>query len=222
MVWIHATKSSQAWGKFFVLCKMESPTVLDGSISNVVLSQLPPPSLSSYIPWKRKDNPYGPPQPAAGGVVGWFNDQVRKFKNRNNRSAAGAYEPSHGGNGGAGGRRGFGPLDPDEAWDARVGNEADSYGYYEEELGGRGGHGDTEYSGAGSYGMNLAATPGAHDEEMGLDDRGRRGDSRNPFDDSHEDSLRGVSPRPMGEGAGAGRPTSSGSSERRSVFKENV
>lgn len=146
---------------------------------------------------------------------------MRKFKNRNNRSAAGAYEPSFGGAAGnTAGRRGFGPLDPDEAWDARVGHEADSYGYYEEDVGGRS---NTEYAG-GSYGMNLAATPGAahHDDDVELGhERGRQpaSGSRNPFDDSHEDELRGVSPRPMGDGA---RPKSSASSERRSAFKENM
>ncbi len=92
-------------------------------------SQLPAPSLASYLPWHKSDTPYGPPRPAPGGVVGWFNDQIRKFKNHNNRSAAGAYEPSYGGGAGGTGPRGFGPLDPDEAWDARVGPEADTYGY---------------------------------------------------------------------------------------------
>ena len=75
-----------------------------------------------------------------------------------NRSATGAYErPS---------RRGFGALDPDEAWDSRVGGD-----YYEEqELASH-----DPYGGSG-YAMNLAATPGMpppgfghhdeHDEEM--------------------------------------------------------
>ncbi|UNI22047.1 hypothetical protein JDV02_007972 [Purpureocillium takamizusanense] len=208
---------------------------------------LPPPSLSSYLPWKKQDNAYGPPRPAPGGVVGWFNDQVRKFKNRNNRSAAGAYEqPSHGGGGTTRGRRGFGPLDPDEAWDARVGHEADGYGYYEEqELSGgpaaAGRRGSTEYRG-GSYSMNLAATPGAeYDEEAA---RGRAptrspgaspAGQRNPFDDdaAAADSLRGVSPRPIVETADAqaqGKahktkddPDSANSpTERRSMFRENV
>ncbi|KAG5925536.1 hypothetical protein E4U42_004192 [Claviceps africana] len=155
---------------------------------------LPVPSLSSYLPWKRSENPYGPPQPAPGGVVGWFNDQVRKVKNRNNRSAAGAYEePLHGADGAAG-RRGFGPLDPDEAWDARVGHEADGYGYLEEaELGRRG---PTEYAGGASYNLDLAATPGTpYDEQERR--HGLRGRDLNPFDDDAVSSLRGVSPRPI-------------------------
>ncbi|KKY31387.1 hypothetical protein UCDDA912_g08646 [Diaporthe ampelina] len=194
---------------------------------------LPPPSLTSFIPFVHKSDqsPYGPPAPAPGGVSGWFNDQIRKFKNRNNRSAAGAYE----GAGAAPGRRGFGPLDPDEAWDSRVGNEADHYGpggYYEEqELGlhqpGRPSHHDenTAYHGASdheSYSMNLAATPQM--ASRGFDgDRGRTlsRDGRNPFDDDAAEpsniSLRGVSPRPMD-----GERREDNASERRSIFRENV
>ncbi|KOS21623.1 hypothetical protein ESCO_005215 [Escovopsis weberi] len=202
---------------------------------------LPAPSLSSYLPWRKSAPPYGPPQPARGGIIGWFNDQVEKFKHRNNRSAAGAYEPRGRDAGGRGGR-GFGPLDPDDAWDARVGHEADAYGYYEEqELGGT----TTEYRGAaGAFGidgngggggegrgrqMDRAAPPplahptGAHElAHVGV----------NPFDDDVEADLRGVSPRPMagaGAGAGAGsskpeRPHSAGSSlgERKSIFREEV
>ncbi|KAK3192527.1 hypothetical protein K4F52_001326 [Lecanicillium sp. MT-2017a] len=169
---------------------------------------LPAPSLASYLPWNARDNPYGPPRPATGGIVGIVNAQIRKFKNRNNRSAAGAYEPTHPGGAGSG-PRGFGPLDPDEAWDARVGTEADTYGYYEEELAGRD---STAYAGGsggggGSYNMNLAATPGResptrHDDDL---ERGRQTSrsptratgGKNPFDDDNADSLRGVSPRPM-------------------------
>ncbi|KAF5025476.1 hypothetical protein F66182_2452 [Fusarium sp. NRRL 66182] len=193
---------------------------------------LPAPSLASYLPWHKEDTGYGPPRPAPGGVVGWFNDQIRKFKNRNNRSATGAYEQSTLNGGGARGRRGFGPLDPDEAWDSRVGNEADQYGYYEEDVGGR----NTAYGG-GSYNVNLAATPGlsgargfGDDEE----DRGRRASrsptsgpgGRNPFDDDAASSLRGVSPRPVD--TGFSKPNKSRGSaessptERRSVFREDV
>lgn len=178
---------------------------------------------------KSDPSPYGPPAPAPGGVSGWFSDQIRKFKNRNNRSAAGAYE----GAGSAPARRGFGPLDPDEAWDSRVGNEADHYGpggYYEEqELGlhqpGRPSHQDenTAYRGASepeSYSMNLAATPRGFDGDR---DRGRTlsRDGRNPFDDDAAEpsniSLRGVSPRPM-----EGERREDNASERRSIFRENV
>lgn len=192
---------------------------------------LPPPSLKSYLPWHKEESPYGPPRPAPGGVVGWFTDQIRKFKNRNNRSAAGAYEqPLNTSRG----RRGFGPLDPDEAWDTRVGHEADGYGYYEEDAAGRG-----RDAGNSSYNMNLAATPGlaggrglpGDDEE----DRGRRASrspasgpgGRNPFDDDAGSSLRGVSPRPIDTSVGKAKRGGGGSqdsspTERRSVFRENV
>jgi hypothetical protein len=172
--------------------------------------QLPAPSLSSYNPFSRSESsPYGPPTPAPGGIRGWIND---KFKGRNKRSAAGAYEQPLAGGGRS--HRGFGPLDPDEAWDTRVGTEADAYGgYYEEqELGDRHGgggannpYGNDPYSGSG-YPMNLAATPGhppeghgGHEETRGRSrDRGdgalgvpgshMAGGSRtrqNPFDDDH-------------------------------------
>ncbi|KAJ9138936.1 Acid phosphatase-like protein [Pleurostoma richardsiae] len=197
---------------------------------------LPPPSWTSFIPFRKSEPSYGPPQPAPGGVVGWFNDQVRKFRNRNNRTAAGAYEGGYSASGGGAaarsGRRGFGPLDPDDAWDARVGNEADAYGphgYYEEEqeLGLAPRHQqqqqDTSYGGASAaggdgYQMNLAATPGVDEESRGrtlsrspdpsgrgLGVPGRAGG--NPFDDDAAEpsnlSLRGVSPRPIDTAPGA-------------------
>lgn len=152
--------------------------------------------------------------------MGWFNDQVRKFKNRSNRSATGAYEqPLAGGTQ----RRGFGPLDPDEAWDARVGNEAETYGYYE----GRDGgpvvvDTSAEYQGGGSYSMNLAGPYGRDDDDDDReeDQRGRKpsraGNAANPFDDDAAASLRGVSPRPM-----EGHPRESVDT-RRSVFREAV
>ncbi|TPX18914.1 uncharacterized protein E0L32_011392 [Thyridium curvatum] len=212
--------------------------------------QLPPPSWSSFIPFVRSEPSYGV-QPARGGVVGWFNDQVRKFRNRNNRSAAGAYEGASGVGGasagggshvgtGRQGRAGFGPLDPDDAWDARVGAEADMYGpssYYEEqELGSHPQHGGS------SYAMNLARD----EEEMGAGGgQGRRGRTgapgtgggrANPFEDDAEPSnmsLRGVSPRPIDTSAAAATPAKKGGpkdggsaesspTERRSVFRENV
>lgn len=154
--------------------------------------------------------------------MGWITDQVRKFKNRNRRSASVAYEqPLRGGPQ----RRGFGPLDPDEAWDARVGVEADSYGNYEERRGGGGGRGgdSSEYHGGAagnSYAMNLAGPYDRDDEHHDEVERGRKtsraGDGANPFDDDAEGSLRGVSPRPM-EGA----PRDSVDT-RRSAFREDV
>ncbi|KAK3324693.1 hypothetical protein B0T19DRAFT_429207 [Cercophora scortea] len=219
---------------------------------------LPPPPLSSYIPFRKSSSsstPYGPPQPAPGGLIGWINDRIRLFKNRNARTAAGAYEghqPSSNTARGGGGRRGFGPLDPDEAWDTRgVGHEADHYGpggYYEEQELGLAPHhagDDTSYGGGGSsYQMNLAGP--AEDEQRGrtrsrapgpgtgLDVPGT-GAGRNPFEDDAEPSnlsLRGVSPRPIdtasAAGAGVTKPGAAAKeednspTERRSIFRENV
>ncbi|KAK3939800.1 hypothetical protein QBC46DRAFT_262413 [Diplogelasinospora grovesii] len=213
---------------------------------------LPPPSLLSYIPFfsrSSSSSPYGPPQPAPGGIVGWVNDRIRMFKNRNNRSATGAYEgapPT-----GTRGRRGFGPLDPDEAWDTSVGHEADlGYGpggYYEEqELGLHPSHAtNTGYGGEdSSYQMNLAtpAAPAGSSSFAGEDERGRTRSrspayntappaGRNPFDDDAEPSnisMRGVSPRPMADAHTTERTerpvTKDGDSptERRSIFREEV
>jgi len=175
--------------------------------------------------------------------VGWINDKIRTFKNRNVRTATGAYE------GGGGGPRARGAgLDPDEAWDSRVGPDADGHygpgGYYEEqELGLHAPH-STEYGGAGggTYRMNLAATPGAPPSGFGDDGddhrRGRPrsrspglrpGGAKNPFDDDAEPSnlsLRGVSPRPIDTSAadagGGAQKDPASPSERRSVFRENV
>ncbi|KAK3319299.1 hypothetical protein B0H66DRAFT_603848 [Apodospora peruviana] len=202
---------------------------------------LPAPSLKSYIPFLKSSSsssPYGPPQPAPGGIVGWINDRIRLFKNRNSRTATGAYEGQPLGSTGStnparSGRRGFGPLDPDEAWDARVGHEADGYGYAEEqELGlasgpyqGAGGQQDTSYGG-GSYQMNLARDP----EERGRPrSRGPAGLTANPFDDNAEPSnlsMRGVSPRPIDTTAAGKAPEKveddSSPTERKSIFRENV
>jgi len=163
---------------------------------------------------------------------------VRAFKNRNNRTAAGAYEQS-GNPGGAPRGRASGPLDPDEAWDSRVGHEADGYGgpggYYEEqELGLRTPNipgGDTSYGGS-SYQMNLATDPGAtsgrYDEERGRARSRSPGlTAGNPFADSAEPSnmsLRGVSPRPIDTSMARGKGAKDDDSptERKSVFRENV
>ncbi|KAK8051460.1 hypothetical protein PG993_002845 [Apiospora rasikravindrae] len=165
----------------------------------------------------------GPP----GGIRGWFNDKLRS--RGNNRSAGGAYEqPGH--------SRGFGPLDPDEAWDSRVGHEADTYGpggYYEEqELGLR----NDPYTGSG-YNMNLATTPAPDNgrgrsrdrDSLGVPGAGGRS-AANPFDDDAAEpsnmSMRGVSPRPIDTGAtprpGGGASKNDSPTERRSVFRENV
>lgn len=88
--------------------------------------------------------------------MGWIEDRISGLRKGGSR---GAYES---------GRGGFGPLDGDEAWDARVGHEGEDYGYggagaaprggrdgfYEEqELGLRGaGGGPRESEDVGPYG----------------------------------------------------------------------
>ncbi|EAA33147.1 hypothetical protein GE21DRAFT_5903 [Neurospora crassa] len=148
---------------------------------------LPPPPLTSYIPfWPEPSNslPYANnTSSSSGGIKGWFG----KFKKNNNRTAAGAYEPS-GANANAARSRGFGPLDPDEAWDARVGQEADGYGpaYYEETEMQPSRHNnlgdDTSYGGR-SYQMNLATNPGNSQPGTGTG-------TSNPFADPEEERGR--------------------------------
>lgn len=176
-----------------------------------------------------------------------MNDRIRMFKaGRNSRTAAGAYEGAAGGSARSG-RRGFGPLDPDDAWDSRVGAEADTYGpggYYEEQELGL--PGETGYAGAAaagsSYPMNLAAAPGDAPAGYEREDRGRTrgrspehhlgvaGSRGNPFDDDAEPSnisLRGVSPRPIdteaaNAAAGSAQKDKDSPTERRSAFREDM
>jgi len=172
---------------------------------------------------------------------------VRQFKNRNNRSAGGAYEEPLGTTvRGRASNRGFGPLDPDDAWDARVGHEADAYGpagYYEEqELGLRGEHdilapGTTAaYESARGRSLSREPEPYIGGSQAGLDRRydeemGHR-PTTNPFDDANEAtineatsvSLRGVSPRPIDTSVKPKGATleSESPTERRSMFHENM
>ncbi len=141
--------------------------------------------------------------------------------------------------------RGFGPLDPDEAWDARVGTEADAYGpggYYEEqELGLHrpGGLAPTPGVapagyGEGARGRSLSREPEPYigGSQAGLDRRydeevGKGKQPANPFDDSAEPSnvsLRGVSPRPIDTSLKGHKSQDSADSptERRSMFRENM
>jgi hypothetical protein len=137
---------------------------------------LPTPTLSSYFsnPFKNDSSSYREPSAAPGGIVGWVNDKIRAFKNRNSRVAGGAYEEPLTSTRGRGANRGFGPLDPDDAWDARVGNETDAYGpggYYEEQELGLHSNADIGYGGSGAN-TNLAPAPGQAPSGF-ADDRGR-------------------------------------------------
>ncbi|KAF1974795.1 hypothetical protein BU23DRAFT_598115 [Bimuria novae-zelandiae CBS 107.79] len=160
---------------------------------------LPPPSLN---PFNRSGDGAAAnyPGPAPTGIKGWFDTQIRRFKNRNNRTAYGAYEESSGGYNSGRGRGAGHRLDPDEAWDARVGNEA----YYEEqELGlheppsARTGLQSSNPYETTSYG---APSPGIAEPERGrsrtreYDERsdGGLGVRQNPFGDENAASLRGV------------------------------
>ena len=200
---------------------------------------LPPPPLASYNPFatsNRSSQGYG----GQSGIVGWAKSKFQSLKG----SGGGAYEHPVG----AGQRRG---LDPDGAWDTRVGDEADAYGaggYYEEQELGLQPPPSGSYTGGGygsSHGQQLPEY-GAGEPERGRrrsrDDAfiggGQRGlDQRydeemgkqNPFGDAAEQSsMRGVSPRPAELDASTqshkGGIAGHGDSptERRSMFHENV
>lgn len=206
---------------------------------------LPQPSISSYNPFGSGSQRYGD-GPAQGGIVGRVKGM---FSRGNNRSAGGAYEEALSSNVRGRSNRGFGPLDPDEAWDARVGTEADAYGpggYYEEqELGLHGSHG---HGASAVFAATQGAAPPAHGAERGrslsrepepyiggsqagldmrYDEEMGRKPAVNPFDDTAEPSnvsLRGVSPRPMEAEARKGHKTndSMDDGERRSIFREDI
>lgn len=94
---------------------------------------LPAPPLRAYNPFSRNvgSSSSYPVAPRPSGVVGWFQDKLHALQNRGtgleNSSAH------------ARGRGSFAQLDPDGAWDDRVGHEADMHGrigdYEEQELG---------------------------------------------------------------------------------------
>jgi len=185
---------------------------------------LPAPPL---LPFSRstnsRTNAYAAPSPAPGGVKDWVTSKFNAL--RNTRTAGGAYE-STGYGGGSGlrtDRRAFGALDPDEAWDARVGNEADyggPGGYYEEQELGLQDPSHGPYGGGGYGGppvpMGAVHVGGIEDGRGRSRDRQRVLDERyeeevhggaaathnqqDPFADQAERSdmsLRGVSPRPV-------------------------
>ncbi|KAF2147821.1 hypothetical protein K461DRAFT_298433 [Myriangium duriaei CBS 260.36] len=180
---------------------------------------LPAPSLNPFASSSARNTGnsggYNPPAPAPGGIGGWIKDKFSSL--RNTRTSAGAYESTSFNNNNRR-RGGFDPLDPDEAWDSRVGNEADyaapgghqaGYGYEETEMGLRD-PGSGPYGGGG-YGEDQRGRVGQrelddrYDEEMG-----RKGRA-DPFGDGAERSdLRGVSPRPMEN------------HDRRSAFREDM
>ncbi|KAK7531813.1 hypothetical protein IWX49DRAFT_637593 [Phyllosticta citricarpa] len=212
---------------------------------------LPPPSLNPFARESSRSSVAASalPAPAPGGIVGWVNDKMAALKNRRNRRgdagreryAAGAYEeagvgggggaPAPGGGFGGGGaaRGGARGLDPDEAWDTRVGNEA----YYEEQELGL--HEPTDRVDLGDSGYGGGVERG-RSRSRETDDRYEEGLARtttagsDPFGDSAERSdmgLRGVSPRPIDTSVGGRNQPQQAShdspaSERRSMFREDV
>ena len=200
---------------------------------------LPQPTLASYNPFQGNSSGggYGSGR-SQGGIIGWVKSKVSK----NSRSSGGGgyEEPLNSNVRGRASNRGFGPLDPDEAWDSRVGTEADAYGpggYYEEqELGLHGPAGVAPTPGSATFGddrgraLSREPEPYIGGSQAGLDRRydeemGRP--ATNPFGDEAEvrdGGLRGVSPRPVldthvqkGRDSTDNSPTS-----RKSIFKENV
>ncbi|KAF2843195.1 hypothetical protein M501DRAFT_924250 [Patellaria atrata CBS 101060] len=205
---------------------------------------LPPPSLNPFHSSTTTSSSFTIPAPAPGGIVGWINDRVRGFRNR--RTARGAYESTSGydlnvgggqtGTGRGGTGRGRATLDPDEAWDSRVGTEADAYGE-DVETGGYGGAGSyaqgyTGYSNAIPVGGEERGRSRSREIDRRYDEVVTQGPGQgvgNPFADAAERSdlsLRGVSPRPIETGVGAGAKGGQGKddspTERRSMFRENV
>ncbi|KAI9805503.1 MAG: hypothetical protein M1825_000754 [Sarcosagium campestre] len=182
---------------------------------------LPPPTLSSYNPFASSSRNY--PSASGGGVAGWFSDKLGALKNRRGRTSGGGYEEplTSSGGGGRGRRsgRGFDALDPDGAWDTRVGTEADAYGpggYYEEqELGLHGsGTGTGPYGGSGYGGQSgtIAAPrggPPAYDDEDAPRGRSRSRDPPSAFiggskaglDDRYEQEMGRKPQDPFGDAA---------------------
>ena len=211
---------------------------------------LPPPSFNPFNRSARHDPAaYHAPAPAPSGIQGWIVDKWDALRNK--RTAGGAYESTSFGGTNRGGRdrRGFGALDPDEAWDARVGNEADHTGYYEEQELGLQDPNSGPYRGRGYGEVGAGVGVGGIPEERGrsrsiqreldnrYDEEVHGGQPRNPFgDDNEAGSMRTASPRPMvdsmpGQGkhraVSAHRKGQSGNAgdsptERRSMFHEDV
>ncbi|KAL8725242.1 MAG: hypothetical protein Q9166_007481 [cf. Caloplaca sp. 2 TL-2023] len=195
-----------------------------------------PPPLSSYIPFRNRTRQSSNYPSSSGGILSTIRSKFQSLSGSGSHRP-GAYEQP------LGTRRGRG-LDPDGAWDARVGDEADAYGsggYYEEqELGG--------LRTGGGYGGHGTELPDYGDEELGrvrsisrdgpgfiggsqggLDQRYDEETKRdNPFEDQAErSSMRGISPRPATATEGHKTQASENiqgdsPTERKSMFHENM
>ncbi|KAI4202137.1 MAG: hypothetical protein LQ350_002804 [Teloschistes chrysophthalmus] len=202
----------------------------------------PQPSFASFIPFS-KNRSRNHSSSSNDGILHTVRSKIQSLTGGGNSAhRSGAYEQP------LGSARGRG-LDPDGAWDARVGDEADHGGYYEEQElglhpvhhGGYGGHG-TELPDYGDEEMGRGRSisrdgPGfIGGDQRGLDERYEREMKRqrdgevgeDPFGDHAEtrSQLRGVSSRPTdGEGherLETGSLQGDSPTERRSMFKENM
>jgi len=244
------------WGIFviiaFILLFFGSATWIGLSYYRARRLGLPPPSFNPFNRSSRRHDPaaYHAPAPAPAGIQGWITDKWDALRNK--RTAGGAYESTSFGANRGRDRRGFGALDPDEAWDARVGNEADQTGYYEEQELGLQDPNSGPYRGRGygEVGVGVGGIPEERGRSRSIqreldsryDEEVHGAQPRNPFgDDNEAGSMRTASPRPMVDsmpGQGKHRAVSahrkgqsslgkSGNSddsptERRSMFHEDV
>lgn len=206
---------------------------------------LPAPNFNPFNRKPRENPTYRAPAPAPNGVFGWVSDKFNSL--RSGRTTTGAYESTGYGVGGSSGgaRRGFGPLDPDEAWDTRVDNETGGY-YEEQELGlqdpshgpyGGGGYGDAGVGVGGIEEGRGRSRSRQRELDSRYDEEVHGGGARlNPFGDQNEAaSLRSVSPKPEVATSAPRAPShkrgqsslnTAGSddspTERRSMFREDV
>lgn len=175
-------------------------------------------------------------------VLAFFQKTLSSLRNKRSQTGAGYEGSGYAGvtapRGGTGRAAHGGPLDPDEAWDSRVGNEAEIYGpggYYEEtELGLH--PQATAYTGAAyggpagrlsTDGAGFAPAPGlsAGSGEVGRSRSPGAAMRENPFGDhAEESSLRSISPRPYEHGQGIKKASSRANSPegRRSIFREDM
>ena len=164
-----------------------------------------------------------PGAPSLDGAKASLSSLWYKLRNPRDRSASAGFEGISAGR--AQQQHRGRALDPDEAWDSRVGNEADAY-YEDTELQGTTSYrGATEYTGAagGARGGNSTGMPA---ENPFGDEHATSRVTQNPFGDEHaaeQANVRSVSPRPMVD---TNVPGQSGPAQisptRRSLFKENV
>ncbi|KAI9721007.1 MAG: hypothetical protein M1812_002486 [Candelaria pacifica] len=208
------------WGIFFILLFV---FLIVGGIAYIIFTQLrarrlglPSPSYNPFA--NRNSSNRGLSSSGGGGggesgPIAWIKTKFSGLRNR--RTTAGGYEePLSAGGGGGRGRRGFGPLDPDEAWDARVGTEADAYGpggYYEEQELGL--HAPPSTSGnAAAYGDGAYGGPAELPEYGEESSRGRSrsreaglgyvGGSKGGLDARYDAEMgRGGGHNPFGDGA---------------------